>query len=106
MIVFYFIKGDGGVAVGIKNGDTSLPQTKKPFPKTVYASLPSPMCGGLAPFHSSPSTAAQLTLAPPRLAQQTTTHATTTYREIRLILILHPPALKFVIRTNKCSALW
>lgn len=35
-------------------GCTSLPQTKEPFSKNELASLPFPMCVGLAPFLSSP----------------------------------------------------
>lgn len=68
------------------------------FVKTCVHFSPSPVCVGPAPYHSFPSATARLTAAPPRLAEQTITHVTTTYHLNTPNIT--PTTLKSVLQTN------
>lgn len=70
---------------------------KKLFVKRACISPPLP-CVGPVPYNSFPSATARLTAAPPRLAEQTITHVTTTYHLNTPNLT--PTTLKSVVQTN------
>lgn len=101
MVVFYFIKGDSEDAVGIKNVIQVYHKQKNLFPK---------MCVRISPF-SHVWRAGPIPLFPLCYctADIGTTSACLTDNNAlwdTSYLNLTPTTLKFVVRTNKCFALW